>query len=115
MRNSYLTEFFLIMVHRNRPEDDKFVFDNGVVLSAGQCKPTFGPWMSAITDFSQSLHSMNIDISAFACLSALTLVTGACYYIIVVISTSNSPKTKYFLEKQRDSDCESRKKWSFSK
>jgi nuclear receptor subfamily 4 group A protein 2 len=61
---------------RIRPEDEKFIFDNGVVLHSSQCKPSFGPWHSAIIEFAHSLHSMDIDLSAFACLVALTLITG---------------------------------------
>ena len=64
------------LFHRLGSEDEKFVFDNGVVLHSSQCKPSFGPWHSAIIDFAHSLHSMDIDLSAFACLVALTLVTG---------------------------------------
>jgi len=51
------------------------VLDNGVVLDAAQCRRSFGAWHAAIVDFAQSLHSMNVDLHAFACLAALTLVT----------------------------------------
>ena len=61
---------------RIQPDDEKFIFDNGVVLHSSQCKPSFGPWHSAIIEFAHSLHSMDIDLSAFACLAALTLITG---------------------------------------
>ncbi|CAG2103547.1 unnamed protein product [Medioppia subpectinata] len=36
---------------------------------------SFGDWLSSITDFSRHLRLMDLDISAFACLCALTLVT----------------------------------------
>lgn len=51
------------------------VFDNGVVLDGAQCRRSFGVWHGAIVEFAQSLHSMNVDLHAFACLAALTLVT----------------------------------------
>lgn len=52
------------------------MFDNGVVLDGAQCRRSFGVWHGAIVEFAQSLHSMNVDLHAFACLAALTLVTG---------------------------------------
>ena len=54
------------------------VFDTGVVLDGAQCRRSFGAWHGAIVDFTQSLHSMNVDLHAFACLAALTLITGNC-------------------------------------
>lgn len=71
-----ITKKLIRLGFRIRPGDEKFVFDNGVVLHSSQCKPSFGPWHSAIIDFAHSLQSMDIDLSAFACLVALTLVTG---------------------------------------
>lgn len=61
---------------RNNPEDTKFVFDSGRVLHRSQCEWSFGEWLQGILDFSASLKSMELDISAFACLSALTIITG---------------------------------------
>ncbi|GIY51866.1 probable nuclear hormone receptor HR38, partial [Caerostris extrusa] len=61
--------------YRIRPIDEKFTFCNGTVLSREQCQQIFGDWLNTILDFSASLHSMDIDISAFACLCALALVT----------------------------------------
>lgn len=67
--------FALRLAYRIRQDDDEFTFCNGVVLHRSQCERIFGDWLGAIFEFSSSLHDMQIDISAFACLAALTLVT----------------------------------------
>ena len=62
---------------RYRPESEQFVFCNGVALHRGQCAHALGEqWLNSIVEFSRQLHSIQIDISAFACLSALALVNG---------------------------------------
>ncbi|KAF8773474.1 putative nuclear hormone receptor HR38 like protein [Argiope bruennichi] len=67
--------FSLRLAYRIHPDDEKLTFCNGTVLSREQCQQIFGDWLNTILDFSASLHSMDIDISAFACLCALALVT----------------------------------------
>ncbi|CAB3250081.1 unnamed protein product [Arctia plantaginis] len=67
--------FVLRLAYRTRPEDTKLTFCNGVVLDKRQCQRSFGDWLHAVLDFSNTLHSMDIDISTFACLCALTLIT----------------------------------------
>jgi hypothetical protein len=52
------------------------VFCNGVVLHRNQCLQSLGDWLGSIIEFSRALHAMELDVSAFACLSALTLVNG---------------------------------------
>lgn len=74
--------FVLRLAYRTRPEDTKLTFCNGVVLDKRQCQRSFGDWLHAVLDFSNTLHSMDIDISTFACLCALTLITGV--YIIAL-------------------------------
>ncbi|XP_055951102.1 nuclear receptor subfamily 4 group A member 2-like isoform X2 [Argiope bruennichi] len=66
--------FSLRLAYRIHPDDEKLTFCNGTVLSREQCQQIFGDWLNTILDFSASLHSMDIDISAFACLCALALV-----------------------------------------
>ena len=56
------------------------MFDNGEVLHRTQCEKTFGEWLQAIIDFSIPLKTMDLDLSAFACLSALTIITGKKRY-----------------------------------
>ncbi|KAG8179528.1 hypothetical protein JTE90_025755 [Oedothorax gibbosus] len=74
--NSACLELFsLRLAYRIRPQDQKFTFCNGTVLGAEQCRQMFGDWFTTILDFSASLHAMDIDISAFACLCALALVS----------------------------------------
>lgn len=74
-QSASLELFALRLAYRIRQDDDEFTFCNGVVLHRSQCERIFGDWLGAIFEFSQSLHAMQIDISAFACLAALTLVT----------------------------------------
>ncbi|XP_032510636.1 probable nuclear hormone receptor HR38 isoform X1 [Danaus plexippus] len=67
--------FVLRLAYRTRPDDTKLTFCNGLVLDKRQCQRSFGDWLHAVLDFSNTLHSMDIDISTFACLCALTLIT----------------------------------------
>ncbi|KAI5743292.1 hypothetical protein M8J77_016478 [Diaphorina citri] len=75
-QSASLELFVLRLAYRTRAEDTKLIFCNGVVLEKQQCQRSFGDdWLNAILEFCQSLHLMEIDISAFACLCALTLIT----------------------------------------
>lgn len=74
-QSASLELFVLRLAYRSRPDDVKFTFCNGLVLHKQQCHRSFGDWLPSIIEFSQSLDTMQIDISAFACLCALTLVT----------------------------------------
>ncbi|KAB0798291.1 hypothetical protein PPYR_09284 [Photinus pyralis] len=74
-QSASLELFVLRLAYRTHSHDTKLTFCNGVVLHKHQCQRSFGDWMNAIMEFSNSLHSMEIDISAFACLCALTLIT----------------------------------------
>lgn len=74
-QSASLELFVLRLAYRTHPNDTKLTFCNGVVLDKQQCQRSFGDWLHAIMEFCTSLHSMEIDISAFACLCALTLVT----------------------------------------
>lgn len=75
-QSASLELFVLRLSYRARIDDTKMVFCNGTVLHKQQCQRSFGDWLNAILEFSKNLHAMEIDISAFACLCALTLVTG---------------------------------------
>uniref|UniRef100_T1JEI3 Nuclear receptor subfamily 4 group A member 2 n=1 Tax=Strigamia maritima TaxID=126957 RepID=T1JEI3_STRMM len=74
-QSASLELFVLRLSYRTKPSDVTFTFCNGMVLHREQCQRSFGDWLPAINDFSYSLHSMELDISAFACLCALALVT----------------------------------------
>uniref|UniRef100_A0AAG5DCY8 Nuclear receptor subfamily 4 group A member 2 n=1 Tax=Anopheles atroparvus TaxID=41427 RepID=A0AAG5DCY8_ANOAO len=74
-QSASLELFVLRLAYRARSDDTKMTFCNGVVLHRQQCQRSYGDWLNAILEFSKSLHAMQIDISAFACLCALTLVT----------------------------------------
>lgn len=75
-QSAALELFVLRLAFRLRPSDEKLVFCNGYVLHKAQCQKAFGEWLNDIIDFSNSLHSLGLDAPAFACLSALVLVTG---------------------------------------
>lgn len=75
-QSASLELFVLRLAYRTHSTDTKLTFCNGVVLDKQQCQRSFGDWLHAILEFCNSLHSMEIDISAFACLCALTLITG---------------------------------------
>ena len=50
-----------------------------MALHRNQCAAALGDaWLGSIVEFSRALHSMQLDVSAFACLSALALVNGEC-------------------------------------
>lgn len=61
----------------------KLTFCNGTVLHRNQVRSTFGDWLNGITELSKSLQAIDIDASAYACLSALTLVNGKHSLVIV--------------------------------
>ena len=61
----------------------KLTFCNGTVLHRNQVRSTFGDWLNGITELSKSLQAIDIDASAYACLSALTLVNGKHTSVIV--------------------------------
>ncbi|XP_045177718.2 probable nuclear hormone receptor HR38 isoform X2 [Mercenaria mercenaria] len=67
--------FVLRMAYRLQANDDKIVFDNGLVLHRRQCYQMFGDWINSIVDFGLSMHRMTIDISSLACMAALSMVT----------------------------------------
>ncbi|XP_073987635.1 probable nuclear hormone receptor HR38 isoform X3 [Rhodnius prolixus] len=74
-QSASLELFVLRLAYRTRVMDMKLTFCNGVVLSRAQCQRSLGDWLHAILEFCQSLHAMDVDISSFACLCALTLIT----------------------------------------
>ena len=61
---------------RSKPAEGKLIFCSGLVLHRLQCARGFGDWIDSILAFSRSLHSLVVDVPAFACLSALVLITG---------------------------------------
>jgi len=73
-KSACLELFTLRLAHRTLPNSTKLTFCNGTVLHINQVKPTFGDWLAGITELSKSLQAIDIDASAYACLSALTLV-----------------------------------------
>lgn len=75
LESAFVELFILRLAYRSNPEKDKLIFCNGVVLHRLQCAHSFGDWIDSIMDFSQSLHRMNLDVSLFACLTALVIIT----------------------------------------
>ncbi|XP_041837477.1 probable nuclear hormone receptor HR38 [Melanotaenia boesemani] len=75
LESAFVELFILRLAYRSNPEKNKLIFCNGLVLHRQQCVRSFGGWIDSIMAFSQSLHRMNLDISLFACLAALVIVT----------------------------------------
>ncbi|EHH23929.1 Nuclear hormone receptor NOR-1 [Macaca mulatta] len=75
IESAFLELFVLRLSIRSNTAEDKFVFCNGLVLHRLQCLRGFGEWLDSIKDFSLNLQSLNLDIQALACLSALSMIT----------------------------------------
>ncbi len=45
-------------------------------MHRNQFAASFGEWLPLIEELSNQLNAMELDISSFACLSALTVITG---------------------------------------
>lgn len=52
-----------------------------------QCVRSFGDWIDSIVDFSHSIHRMNLDVSSFACLAALVIITGETLRLLLSLVT----------------------------
>ncbi|XP_016093730.1 nuclear receptor subfamily 4 group A member 2 isoform X2 [Sinocyclocheilus grahami] len=73
--SAFLELFVLRLAYRSNLAEDKLMFCNGVVLHKLQCVRGFGEWIDSIVEFSSNLQNMSIDVSAFSCIAALTIVT----------------------------------------
>lgn len=76
LESAFLELFILRLAYRSKPAEGKLIFCSGLVLHRLQCARGFGDWIDSILAFSRSLHSLVVDVPAFACLSALVLITG---------------------------------------
>lgn len=75
LESAFLELFILRLAYRSKPGEGKLIFCSGLVLHRLQCARGFGDWIDSILTFSRSLHSLAVDVPAFACLSALVLIT----------------------------------------
>lgn len=75
LESAFVELFILRLAFRSNPDTGKLVFCNGLVLHKSQCVSAFGDWIDSITEFSQSLHRMKLDVSSFSCLTALVIIT----------------------------------------
>ncbi|XP_028849604.1 nuclear receptor subfamily 4 group A member 1-like isoform X1 [Denticeps clupeoides] len=75
LESAFMELFILRLAYRSNPETGKLILCNGLVLHRQQCGQGFGNWIDSVMDFSESLHRMGIDVSAFACFSALVIIT----------------------------------------
>nr|AAT09761.1 neural orphan nuclear receptor Nurr1 [Danio rerio] len=73
--SAFLELFVLRLAYRSNLPEDKLIFCNGMVLHKLQCVRGFGEWIDSIVEFSSNLQSMSLDVSAFSCIAALTIVT----------------------------------------
>lgn len=87
-QSAALELFVLRLSYRSRCDDTKMTFCNGIVLHKLQCQRSFGDWLNGIMEFSRGLHALEIDISAFACLCALTLVTGESIRVFILFNSN---------------------------
>ncbi|XP_053959284.1 probable nuclear hormone receptor HR38 isoform X1 [Anastrepha ludens] len=74
-QSASLEMFVLRLSYRTQPNDSKLIFCNGMVLHKTQCERAFGDWLVNILEFSNCLNSLGIDISSFACVCALAVIT----------------------------------------
>lgn len=107
-QSASLELFVLRLAYRTKPEETKLTFCNGVVLSLEQCQRSFGDWLHSILEFGKTLHILDVDLSAFACLCALTLVTGK-YTLSTSISVDSIFSLLFFLRHEIDSYSSHRK------
>lgn len=49
---------------------------NNIVLHRNQFEHTFGEWFKMIEELSNQLINLGLEQNAFACLCALTVITG---------------------------------------
>ncbi|XP_076240306.1 hormone receptor-like in 38 isoform X2 [Calliopsis andreniformis] len=73
-QSASLELFVLRLAYRTKPEETKLTFCNGVVLALEQCRGSLGDWLDSILEFGKALHVLDVDLSAFACMCALTVV-----------------------------------------
>lgn len=95
-QSASLELFVLRLAYRTKPEDTKLTFCNGVVLALEQCQRSFGDWLHSILEFSKALHILDVDASAFACLCALTLITGKFRNLSPPFSKENTSHSLLF-------------------
>lgn len=96
-QSASLELFVLRLAYRTHPNDSKLTFCNGVVLDMQQCQRSFGDWLNSILEFCAGLHVMEIDISAFACLCALTLITGEFLLLFLLLKKCFNYNNFYLL------------------
>ncbi|XP_053722074.1 nuclear receptor subfamily 4 group A member 2-like [Synchiropus splendidus] len=73
--SAFLELFVLRLAYRSNPEEGKLIFCDGSVWHRLQCLRGFGEWIDSIMEFSANLQKMNLDVSTFACICTLALVT----------------------------------------
>ncbi|XP_078737743.1 nuclear receptor subfamily 4 group A member 1-like [Lampetra fluviatilis] len=75
LREAALELFALCLAYRSEPARGRVVLGSGAVRHRSQCARGFGSWIDSIMRFSAALHATGLDLAAFACLSALVLLT----------------------------------------
>ncbi|XP_074597845.1 hormone receptor-like in 38 isoform X2 [Brevipalpus obovatus] len=73
--SSCLELFALRFAFQNKPEASRYIFSNGQVLSRSQVVRLFGEWFEVLEAFAKRFTALDVDISAFACLCGLSLVS----------------------------------------
>ncbi|PIK44946.1 putative nuclear receptor subfamily 4 group A member 2 isoform X2 [Apostichopus japonicus] len=75
LQSACLELFVLKMAYRMDPNDELVTFCNGNVFHKEQCEQAFGDWLADIHGLGRVLTTLKVDLSSFACLSALVLIT----------------------------------------
>ena len=57
-------------------QEGKFIFCNGIALHRDQLYASFGEWTDSLLSFACTLSELNIDLSSFSCMLALSLFQG---------------------------------------
>ncbi|KAJ6216824.1 hypothetical protein RDWZM_007981 [Blomia tropicalis] len=75
-QTSCLELFALRMAYRMKPGCAYIILCNNIVLHRNQFEHTFGEWFKMIEELSNQLINLGLEQNAFACLCALTVITG---------------------------------------
>lgn len=73
IESSFLEIFSLRLAYRMEIQEGKFIFCNGTALHRDQLYAGFGEWTDSLLSFACNMSELNVDISSFSCMLALSL------------------------------------------
>lgn len=71
---------WMLINYRNKPGSSEIILPSGSILDRSQASRLLGDWFNSLESFSQRFNQIDIDISAFACLSGLSLISGKYHF-----------------------------------